>query len=432
MTSAARTLLRGSVRIPASKPHTQRALLMAALARGESTIRRPNACSEARLLQEAAVAFGASFTAQGDSLLVCGVDGRPRRPTSVLQVEGSGFALRHLTPVAALAEAPCVLTGDRRLATRPVQPLLAALAALGSRAEPADPALVLPLVTWTTGLRGGLVEVGASETSQFVSALMLAAPYADDAVSIRVPGVMVSQQYIRITRDLMRHFGARVRTSADLHAIDVRPGGYRGRSLLVGPDVTSLFYFIAAAVVADADILIEDAVLGVDAFLDRAAALGRRLGTRIEQKGTALRITSGPPPADQVVIDASGIPTLVPALAAVASSLPAGMLLRNARHIRHHKTSRLQVVLSELARMGRILRPHDRNGELDGFETERVEPGSADTVDSQGDHRNFMALYLATMALERPVQVLGMENLSTSFPEFLDCFRTLTTSPARA
>ncbi len=86
----------------------------------------------------------------------------------------------------------------------------------------------------------------------------------------------------------------------------------------------------------------------------------------------------------------------------------------------------------QLARMGRVLRPHDRDGQLDGFETDRVENCPGGQVDSQGDHRNFMALSLAAMALDRPVHVLGAETLSTSFPDFLECVRALATTPARA
>jgi 3-phosphoshikimate 1-carboxyvinyltransferase len=405
---------------------------MAALADGESTIRRPNVCSESLLLQDAAAAFGASVTAHGDAIVVRGVAGRPARPTSVVQVAGSGFALRHLVPIAALAAAPCVLTGDRGLAARPITPLLEALGVLGSRAEPADPALVLPILTWSTGIAGGRVDVPGSQTSQFVSALALAAPYADTAVSIRVPGELVSHHYVRITCEMMTGFGADVSHHDDLRAIDVRPGGYRPRNMVVGPDVTSLFYFIAAAVVADADILVEDVVLGGDLFLDAVVALGRRLGATITQEGDALRITSGASPAHQVVVDATDIPTLVPALAAIAASLPNGMLLRNARHIQHHKTCRLHVVLDELGRLGHVLRRHHRDGHLDGFETDRVVPATTDEVDSHGDHRTYMALRLATMALDRPVHVLGAETLSTSFPDFQDCFRALAVLSARA
>jgi 3-phosphoshikimate 1-carboxyvinyltransferase len=430
MASGAVSILRGSIRIPTSKPHTQRALLMATLADGESTIRRPNVCSESNLLQAACAELGARFDGDSDVLVVRGVSGKPTRPNSVLQVAGSGFALRHLLPIAALAQAPCVLTGDRGLAARPVRPLLDALTALGARVEPADPELVLPVVTWSTGMPGGTVKVPATETSQFVSALMVAAPYAMRPVRLRLPGEAVSHHYIRMTGEMMARFGAEA-DIGDLRCIDVRPGAYEATDISIGPDVTSLFYFIAAAVITDCDILIEDVQLGEDAFLDSVVALGRRLGVHIDQSGTGLRIRTGAAPDEEVVIDAAGIPTLVPALAAIATGVPDGIRLYNARHIRHHKTNRLGVVLTELARMGRVLQPQYHDGQLDGFRTDRVESAAVDQVDSHGDHRNFMALSLAAMAVDRPVRVLGTETLNTSFAEFEDCFRTLSASPAR-
>jgi len=425
------SVLRGTVRVPASKPHTQRALLMASLADGESTIRRPNLSSEAELLRAACGAFGAECADDGDWLAIRGVGGRPRRPGSVLHVAGSGFALRHLLSIAMLAEGPCVLSGDRALAGRPVRPLLDALAGLGGRAESADPELVLPLVAWGRRLAGGTVEVPAHQTSQFVSALMLVAPYAAAPVHLLVPEPIVGRHYIRMTRDMMARFGAQVRADGALHRIEISPGGYRAvRDLVVGPDTTSLFYFIAAAVIADADITVEDVVLGADDFLDTTVALGRRLGVHIEQDGTAVRIVSGPPPARLVEVDAADLPTLVPALAALASSLPGGMVLRGARHVGYHKTDRLQVVMDGLADMGRILTPLRQAGALDGFRTERTEPPSAERVDSLGDHRNFMALHLASRALTRPVEVLGADTLHASFPEFQECFRALSSLSA--
>jgi len=432
MPSESLTVLRGSVRIPTSKPHTQRALLLAALAEGRSTIHNPNLCSEAALLQRAVTALGARCMTDGGQLIVEGVGGRPNRPSSVLNLAGSGFALRHLLPIAALAEAPCVLTGNRRLAGRPIQPLLTALAELGCRVEPVDRELTLPIITWDIGIAGGTVDVPASETSQFVSSLMLAAPYAAAPVTIRVPGEMVSHHYVRITYAMMRQFGADVRADDDLHRIDVKPSGYRAGTARIGPDVNAFFYFAAAAVVTDADILVEDVQLGEDSLLDSALTVARRMGVRLVQEGSAVRIVSGPPPAERILIDARGIPTLVPALAAVASSLPHGMVLRNARHIQHHKTSRLQVVLEELARMGRILRPILRDGQLDGFETYRTGAATVDEVDGRGDHRNFMALSIAAMAVEREVHVHGAETLHTSFADFKDCFRSLTSTHTRS
>ncbi|SFE09179.1 3-phosphoshikimate 1-carboxyvinyltransferase [Actinacidiphila alni] len=437
-----RRVLRGSVRIPTSKPDTQRALLMGALATGSTAVTRPNVCSESLVLQEACAELGARFVAEPehDRIVVTGTGGAPLRPSTILRAAGSGFALRHLVAVTSLVEGPCVLTGDQRLAQRPLTPLLDALTELGGKLETADAGLGLPLVNWEHGLTGGTVRVPADETSQFASALLLVAPYASGPVTVEVPAPVVGAPYIRMTVAMMREFGARVRLpygpgeppapggigpDADLRRIEVRPGGYRGRDLLVGPDATSLFYFIAAAVVTDADIVVREVPLGRHPFLDDVVTVGRRLGVRIDREGPDIRIVSGPPPAAPLEIDATGIPTLVPALAAVASDLPAGLRVTGARHIRHHKTSRLAVVMDQLARLGRPLAPVLRDGALDGFETLPAGPPAALDVDGHGDHRNVMALHIAGLALPETVTVAGAETLSTSFADFLHCFRGL-------
>ncbi|MGH4024421.1 MAG: 3-phosphoshikimate 1-carboxyvinyltransferase [Pseudonocardiaceae bacterium] len=435
--SRTRRVLRGVARVPTSKPHSQRAGLLAALAEGESLIRRPNLCSESAILQQACEELGAVFTPatgpdgpDGTALTVQGVGGRPRRPTTVLRTAGSGFALRHLMAVTSLAESPCVLTGDLRLAARPLEPLKDALTELGGRLEYAAPELVLPLVNWSGGLAGGEVTVPAHETSQFVSALLLVAPYAARPVRVRVPGAVVGGHYIRMTLDMMRRFGAETRAQPDLGLIEVRPGGYTARELTLGPDVTALFSLIAAAVVADTDVRVQDVLLGDDALLDAAVALGRRLGVRISQEGPDVRIVSGPAPAGPLDIDATDLPTLVPALAAVAAHLPNGLRLRGARHVQHHKTSRLAVMIEELAALGMQLRPIHRDGALDGFETGHLGPPATRQVSSFGDHRNYMALYLAALTVPEPVVISGEETLTMSFADFHACFSSLMGQPA--
>jgi 3-phosphoshikimate 1-carboxyvinyltransferase len=144
-----------------------------------------------------------------------------------------------------------------------------------------------------------------------------------------------------------------------------------------------------------------------------------------------VRIASGPAPRGEVVVDTSHVPTLVPALAAVASSLPGGVRLTGAGHLRHHKTSRLEVLMAELARLGRVLTPVYRAGVLDGFVTDTVRPPGTDQVDSHGDHRLYMALYLAALAVPQTTHVAGEETLVTSFPDFVRSFADLAMQPAR-
>lgn len=420
-----RRVLRGSVRIPTSKPATQRALLMGALADGTTTVHRPNVCSESVVLQQACAELGARFHQGDDLITVEGTAGAPSTPSTILRAAGSGFALRHLVALTGLVDGPCVLTGDDRLGARPLGPLVDALTELGGKLEAADAARALPLVNWGRTLAGGTVRVPADETSQFVSAVLLVAPYATGPVTVEVPRPVVGAPYIRMTLAMMREFGARAEADDALARIEVRPGGYRARTTTAGADATSLFYFLAAAVVADVDITVQDVQLGRQPFLDAVVDLGRRLGVRITQQGTAIRVRSGEPPADRVDIDACGVPTLVPALAAVAHDLPGGMRLTGARHIRHHKTSRLAVVMDQLALLGRPLTPITADGVLDGFEPLPVRDPVALALDGHGDHRNVMALYLAALTLARPVTISGAETLRTSFASFAECFHAL-------
>jgi 3-phosphoshikimate 1-carboxyvinyltransferase len=126
-----------------------------------------------------------------------------------------------------------------------------------------------------------------------------------------------------------------------------------------------------------------------------------------------------------VYLDAVDVPTLVPALAAVASSLPAGMELTGAAHLVYHKTSRLDLTIEGLAAMGRHLEPVYTDGQLAGFRTQRLGPPSAAVVDSHGDHRLFMALFLASLSLEESVHITGADTLTASFPAFLPTFESL-------
>ncbi len=417
--------LLGTVRVPASKPHCQRAVLLASLAAGRSEIHNFADCTETSIIAKSCGGFGARYRSDAHQVTIDGFDGMPNPAQQVLRTAGSGFALRTLLAVSCLVAAPTVFVSNERMSHRPIRPLLGALAAQGSTFEPLDPAEPLPLVSFGGGLRGGTISVASDQTSQFVTALMLVAPYGASPLTLELAAPPVGGHYIRMTVDLMRQFGAVVNASEDLSTLRVQPGGYRASGVSVGVDVNAFFYFVAAAVVADADIRVREVRLGVDAFLDAAVSIGRRLGVVIEQDGSDVRISSGEPPTARVYLDAVDVPTLVPALAAVASSLPAGMELTGAAHLVYHKTSRLDLTIEGLAAMGRHLEPVYTDGQLAGFRTQRLGPPSAAVVDSHGDHRLFMALFLASLSLEESVHITGADTLTASFPAFLPTFESL-------
>lgn len=413
--------LRGEVRLPSSKPHGQRAVLLAALADGESRLLGLDVCSETATVRHGCAQLGARFGGDRDEMLVHGRGTRSRAPAGVLRVGGSGFALRSLLALSCLGPGPAVFAGLPGLGRRPLAPLLAALDSLGGRIEPLTEDGLLPLVSWGGGLTAPAetVAVPTAETSQFATALLLAGPYVAGGLRLDLLPPVGGGHYLRMTVGMMRLFGADVVTAGD--RIEVRPGRYRGRTVRIGPDVTSLFSFLAAAVLVDTDVVVPGVRPGGDPFIDAALELGRRLGVRVEPAGAGIRIASGPPPDRRVTVDAAELPTLVPALAAVAPALPAGMRLSGAAHLQHHKTSRLGVVIAELAKLGRRLEPVFTGGRLDGFVTAGATGPAEPTgqpLDSHGDHRLYVALHLAAMTAVRPPELTGEETLSASFPGF--------------
>jgi 3-phosphoshikimate 1-carboxyvinyltransferase len=421
--------LRGSVQLPSSKPHGQRALVLAALADGPSRLIDLHLCSETALLRDGCVILG-SLIDPPDTDGAVQVRGgtRPRTSEFLLPVAGSGFALRTLLAMSCVGVGPTIFIGQRRLGQRPLSPLVEALAVLGARIEPLADDGFLPLVSWGGVLRAPAeaVSVPTGQTSQFTTALLLVAPYIRGGLRLRLQPPVHGAHYLRMTIDLMRQFGAEVGAAADLREITVRPGRYTGRLMQVGPDVTALFSFLAAAVLVDVDLHIPGVLLGVDPFVDAAIAVGRRLGIQIEPDGQGIRVVSGPPPTRPVVIDASPLPTLVPALAALACELPAGLQVRGAAHLRHHKTSRLEVVLGELAKLGRQLTPTFVDGRPDGFISRSAGEPTGVPLDSHGDHRLYVALSLAAMAGDRPVELPGEETLTASFAGFPASIAALT------
>lgn len=261
--------LRGSTRIPFSKPHCQRILLMASLARGKSCVHNIDMNAETRIIADACLSFGASIEQKGDTLYIEGMDGRLRRPEHILHVDNSGFALRTLLSIASLANGPTILTGDEKLGQRPVLPLREQLGMCGVKIEAIDRSRHFPLVNWGGGLRGGDVSVPMDSTSQLATALLLVAPYAQDEMELELCGEMVGREYIRLNIMLMREFGVKVETQGDLRKIRVWRGGYRGREISIGLDGNALFYFIAAAVIVDTDIVVEGLIPEEDTFLER-------------------------------------------------------------------------------------------------------------------------------------------------------------------
>ena len=249
--------LAATVRVPGSKSYTQRALVIAALAEGESRLENALIAEDTAALTAALSALGAEIRPAGTSLLVCGTGGRIVRPDHEIHLGNNGTAIRLLTAVASLGEGPIVLTGGPRLRERPLLPLITALTSLGARIETEGQRGYPPATIHGGGLAGKEVVLRDVESSQYVSALLIAAPFAAGDVTIRLEGRTPSLPYVALTVETMAAFGVAVDTTQPGCYLIKSGQHYQGRPYTVEGDVSSASYFFAAAALLKGRVRVE-------------------------------------------------------------------------------------------------------------------------------------------------------------------------------
>src|SRR5262245_45089730 len=235
----------GRVRPPGSKSITNRALIVAALAEGRSRLSGALQSEDTEVMMAAWKQLGISVVhhAVDSTIDVAGCGGRVPATTADLFLANSGTSMRFLAAVVALGHGVFRLDGTSRMRERPIAGLLTALRSLGVDAQSELGTGCPPVVVRASGLRGGHVAIDGSESSQFTSAVLLAAPYADRQTTIDVTGELVSEPFVAMTTRIMSDFGVAVQTAGP-GSFSVPAGiGYRGRSYVIEPDATAASYF---------------------------------------------------------------------------------------------------------------------------------------------------------------------------------------------
>ena len=342
--------LHATVLLPGSKSVTNRALVLAALARGTSVIRRPLRSRDTELMATALRALGVDVTdtAEGD-WAVTGTDGPRAVRSPQIDVGNAGTCARFLPPVAALSVGEVRLDGDPRVRERPLAPLLVALRTLGADLDRVD---ALPIVVRGAGaVRGGDVALDASQSSQFVSGLLLSAPRFERGVLLRHEGgSLPSAPHVAMTVGALRSAGARVDDSVPGQWA-VAPGPLLARDAVVEPDLSTAAAYLAAPLVAGGSVTVEgwprDTAQPGAVLPDLLAAMGGRVSRTADSvtvcAGDALRGIE----AD--LHDASELTTVLVALAALADS---PSRFTGVAHIRLHETDRIAALETELTTLG--------------------------------------------------------------------------------
>ncbi|CAN5342856.1 3-phosphoshikimate 1-carboxyvinyltransferase [soil metagenome] len=396
--------VRATVALPGSKSMTNRALVLAALGTDEAVVGRPLRARDTLLMAAGLRAMGAEITDEGADWLIH--PGALRGPAAV-DVGNAGTVLRFLPVVAALADGAVRFEGDARAAERPLGPVLRALRSLGARIEGCD---TLPAtIVGTCRLAGGEVALDALASSQFVSALLLAAPRFDEGVVVRHAGPPVpSMPHIEMTVAMLRAAGAIVETGPDLWA--VKPGDLHRPEWDIEPDLSNAAPFLAAAPVTGGRVDIP----GWPEYTTQAGAalpvLLRDMGAEVEHRDGTLRVT-GTGRLQGLSADLHDVGELTPVLAAVCALASSPSRLHGIAHLRAHETDRLAALAGEINALGGQVR---ETGDGLSIWPSPLHGGVVSTYD---DHRMATAAAVLGLAVEG-IAVRDIGTTAKTLPDF--------------
>ncbi len=410
--------LEASVRVPGSKSITQRAMLCAALASGQSVLEGALRSEDPELLARALQATGVQIQQTEKGMVIQGVAGRPKLSGQEIFMGNNGTGTRFFLAFAALGRGShLVLTGTDRLCERPVAPLIEALLSWKARIFYLAKEGFLPVKIQGGGLSGGEVSLSVAKSSQFLSALLLVGPYTDTQAEIHLVSPLVSRPYVDLTITVMRAFGAQVEEEDNIFRVAQKP--YQGRVYEVEGDASSASYFLAAAALVGGRVTVENlpknSLQGDAAF----AGLLSRMGCKVVyERGVTVE---RPPEVSLRAIDVNmgRYPDLVPTLAIVAAKAKGKTFIRGVPHLRYKETDRLRAVAVELRKCGVNVEELEDGLIIEG--TERLFSAEIETYD---DHRIAMAF--AILGLVTPgIVIRNPDCVAKSFPDFWKVFSSL-------
>ncbi|WP_167336157.1 hypothetical protein [Amycolatopsis alba] len=437
--------LGGIVTAPASKPHTQRALVTGALTRsGTSTVTNAAWSRETTLLLAGLNQFGATSTIDGDrASITVDPDAASASPVREVDVAGSAFTLRVLGVLAAVSGGTTHFRATRGMMNRPVAKHLgvlthqlgAVLSTYGNDSE------------YVVSIKGrgrrcdqqATHVVDTVDSSQLVTALMLSAPFISEELRVRAATRrVVGAPYIALTREMLGALGASTGLAHSAQhgwewSAVIEPGGYPASEYRIATDFTSITYFAvvaAAGEVGQHKVVIKNytpsGLESEDLFFRAIAKLG--IGTTYDPAESTLQIRRVGYPAEPVVIDGSDVPTAVTSLAAIAAYSRGAVTAVNCGHVNNHKTRRVELIVRTLARMGFDIREvRDHRDVVTGFHTEPLDgpPRGGIVIDDDGDHRVLLPAMAAAVGASNPVAFSDLHSLIDSFPEFIEQLEAL-------
>ena len=399
----------GEIVCPSNKSYTHRAIFLSSLAGNNSKVENVLLSADTKATIDTCRKFGAEVEIQNSTIIV---KNPIKLGTNVPEIntENSGTTIRIASGIASLFSEEITLTGDESLQKRPMQPLLDALSSIGAQCSSNDGR---PPITIKGKIKGGEVTIPGNFSSQFISALFISAPLTENGINISIEGNLVSKPYLDATIATMRKFGVTVQTLIPYKKYNITPQVYKQSEFTVPIDFSSLALLLSAAVLCGEKMKIKgemgDLPQGDEVFIDILEQMGATITINekeIEVKSPE-KLTGGK-------FDLSNSPDLLPPLAILSLKTSSPIEVVNVKHARLKETDRIAIISREIAKLGINVDEKE-----DGFILESTGNIKGAELNSENDHRLFMAFCIAGMFVGN-CSVTEPESVKVSFPNFIE------------
>lgn len=417
--------LNATVRVPGSKSLTNRALLIAALANGTTKITNALFSDDSKYFASAlkTLGFDIRLDEHNHEMTVTGLGGKIPASKAELLIGNAGTAARFLSAFLTLGNGEYILDGDARMRKRPIGDLVDALEQLGCDIHPLLKAesrrqSCPPVRINAFGLKGGKIKIAGDISSQFLSALLMVAPHAQDEIEIAVSTELNSKPYVDMTIAIMKDFGVEIERN-DYSRFTIHPTPYLPiTNYPIESDASAASYFFAAPAICGGTVRVDNisrnSLQGDIAFLD----VLQKMGCTVAETDNCLLVT-GHSPLRGINVDMRDIPDTAQTLAAVAPFAASPTRIRGIASARVKETDRIHATVVELARLG--IRVEEHEDGLTIYPCETMRPA---VIQTYNDHRMAMAFSLIGLRFDG-VTIENPACVSKTFPDFFEVLETL-------
>ncbi|MCP4104377.1 MAG: 3-phosphoshikimate 1-carboxyvinyltransferase [Desulfobacteraceae bacterium] len=410
------------VTVPGSKSYTHRILIATALSDGICTIENSLKSEDTLLTLSALQHMGVRTNLEDDKLTVHGTKGFLSSCNYPVYLGNSGTSMRLLAAVASLGNGKITLNGTERMHERPIQDLLDSMNQMGIPAISVNNNGCPPIEVTGGRVKGGTVDLRCKISSQFLSGLLLIAPYTKESLEINVTEGPVSKPYIDMTADVMSRMGVEVIRDGYEHFKVRGNQEYKAGSYTVEPDCSNAGYFWAAAAVTGSSVKVKGITKDSQQGDVRLTELFEQMGCKVFQDTDGLVVSGatedGLPVLSAIETDMADMPDMVPTLAVVAAFAKGTTVIKNVEHLKAKESNRLEAVATELSKMGIEAECTDTGLIIKGGTPHGAE------IDTYDDHRIAMCFSVAGLVVPN-VFIKDEKCVEKSFPNYWEVFGEL-------